>query len=172
MSLLEIVLLFLRMGSLSFGGGLTILAELQHELVDERGVMSERDFATAFALGQGTPGPGVLYLIPLGFKIAGVPGALAALVSFLVPPLVFQLVIAQQWERLTRSGWVRAVNRTLVPLSLGLVGASLHTLGTPLLTDAANVLALVLAATAALTFRVSPPVIVLGAGILAIVGLL
>ncbi|MEK7863968.1 MAG: chromate transporter [Chloroflexota bacterium] len=172
MSLLEIVLLFARMGALSFGGGLSVLAELQRELVEERAVMSELEFATAFALGQATPGPGILYLIPLGFRIGGVPGAAAALLSFLVPPLLFQIVVAQQWERLTRAGWVRALNRTLVPLSIGLIGGSLHTLGTPLLGDPVNVLGLVLAATAAVVLRANPAVIVLGAGVLGVLGVL
>ncbi len=172
MSLLEIIALFARMGALSFGGGLSVLAELQRELVEDRAIMSEREFATAFALGQATPGPGILYLIPLGFRIGGVPGAVAALLSFLLPPLLLQIVVAQQWERLTRAGWVRALNRTLVPLSLGLIGGSLHTLGTPLLTDPMNVLGLVLAATAALMVRANPAVIVLGAGALGWLGVL
>ncbi|HET7701180.1 MAG TPA: chromate transporter [Candidatus Limnocylindria bacterium] len=172
MSLLEIVALFARMGALSFGGGLSVLAELQRELVEDRAIMSEREFATAFALGQATPGPGILYLIPLGFRIGGVPGAAAALLSFLVPPLLFQILVAQRWEQLSRAGWVRAINRTLVPLSLGLIGGSVHTLGTPLLGDPMTVLGLVLATTAALMVRTSPAVIVLGAGLLGLVGVL
>lgn len=164
MSVGEIVLLFLRLGAVSFGGGLSVLAEVQREVVEERGALTEEEFATAFALGQATPGPGILYLVPLGYRLAGVPGAIAALASFLVPPLFFQLVVARQWDRLHRSGWVRATNRALVPISIGLVGASLHTLGSPLLGDPLDAAWLVVATAAALASRVTPTLVVLGAG--------
>lgn len=171
MSLTDVALLFARLGALSFGGGLSILAELQRELVDTRGVLTQQQFATAFALGQATPGPGVIYMVPIGYGIAGVPGAVVALAAFLTLPLLLQLLVAGQWERLVRSAWMRAVNRALVPISIGLVGASLHSLGTPLLGDPLDVAGLLAAAVAMLRFGVSPPVVVLGAGALGLLGL-
>jgi chromate transporter len=171
-SLVDIGLLFARLGALSFGGGLSILAELQRELVDARGVLTQQQFATAFALGQATPGPGVIYMIPIGYAVAGVPGAVVALLSFLTLPLVLQLVVAGQWERLVRSSWVRALNRALVPISIGLVGASLHSLGSPLITDPVNVAGLLVGAAVSLALGVSPPVVVLGAGLLGLLGVL
>lgn len=172
MNLLDLALLFFRLGAVSFGGGLSVLAELQHELVEQRAAVTQQQFATAFALGQATPGPGVLYLIPLGFYVAGAPGALVAIVSFLLPPLLLQVVVARQWETLSRSPWIRAVDRALVPISVGLIGGSLHALGTPLLTSPSNILGLALASVALLVFRVSPPVIMLGAGLLGLLGVL
>ena len=172
MSLLDLALLFLRVGLVSFGGGTSVLSELQRELVDGRAVMSRQQFVTAYALGQATPGPGILFLIPLGFYAAGAPGAVIALVAFILPPLVLQIFVAAQWERLSRSPWIRALDRTLVPISVGLIGASLHALGSPLLADPASLLGLIVAAAAMLIFRPSPALVVLAAGALGLLGVI
>lgn len=172
MTLLEIFFVFLRAGAASFGGGTAALGGLRHDLVDQHPVMSARQFQDAYALGQATPGPGVLYLIPMGFYAAGAPGAVVALVAFLTPPLVLQVVVASQWERLSHSPWIRAIDRTLVPVSIGLIAASFHALGAPLLSEPAAVAALVLAMTVSLVFRTTPALIVIAAGLLGSLGVI
>ncbi len=172
MSVFDVALLFLRVGVVSFGGGTSVLAELQHELVDQRGALTQQQFQTAYALGQATPGPGILFLVPMGFYVAGAPGAVVALVSFLVPPLLLQIVVASQWERLSRSPWIRALDRTLVPISVGLIGASLNALGLPLLATPTEIVAVVGGMLLAVVFRVNPSAIVLGAGVLGFLGIL
>lgn len=172
MSLLDLALVFLRAGAASFGGGTSALGGLRHDLVDHYPAMTARQFQDAYALGQATPGPGILYLIPMGFYAAGAPGAVVALVAFLAPPLVLQVVVASQWERLSRSPWIRALDRTLVPISIGLIAASFHALGTPLLSEPAAVAALVLAMSVSLVFRPTPALIVIAAGLLGLLGVI
>lgn len=172
MSLSDIALLFLRAGVVSFGGGSSALPELQHVLVDQRAALTQQQFLTAYALGQATPGPGILFLVPMGFYAAGAPGAVVALIAFLVPPLFLQIFVASRWERLSRSPWIRALDRALVPISVGLIAASLNTLGLPLLGDPLTVLWVVLAAFIAVILRPSPALIVLGAGLLGLLGVL
>jgi chromate transporter len=172
-SLLDIIILFGRLGAVSFGGGgASVLPELQHELVVRAGAVTERQFLNAYALGQATPGPGILWLVPLGSYIAGAPGAVAALVSFIAPPLLLQVFVAAQWERLSRSPWTRALDRSLVPISVGLIGGSVFALGSPLLPVPAHAAGAALAALISLRWRISPAVFVLGAGALGILGVL
>jgi chromate transporter len=170
-SLFDMALLFLRVGAVSFGGGTSVLAELQHELVDQHAALTQRQFLTAYALGQATPGPGILFLVPMGFYAAGAPGAVVALVAFLIPPLFLQVIVASQWERLSHSPWIRALDRTLLAVSVGLIGASLHALGVPLLADPRTVIAVIVAALIALILRPTPAFIVLGAGLLGVLGI-
>lgn len=172
MSVFDVALLFLRVGVVSFGGGTGVLAELQHELVDRRGALTQQQFLTAYALGQATPGPGILFLVPMGFYAAGAPGAVVALVSFLFPPLLLQMIVASQWERMSHSPWIRALDRTLVPISVGLIGASLHALGLPLLTTPLEVVGIVTAMLLVVVFRVNPSFIVIGAGVLGLLGVI
>ena len=172
MSLVDIALLFLRVGAVSFGGGTSVLAELQRELVDQRAAVSQQQFFTAYALGQATPGPGILFLVPLGFYAAGAPGAVVALVAFLAPPLLLQVVVTRQWERLSRSASIRALDRTLIPISVGLIGASLYALGAPLLHDPRAVIGIIVSAVVVVLVRPNPALVVLGAGLVGTLGVL
>jgi chromate transporter len=169
-NLVDIALLFLRTGVVSFGGGTSVVADLQHELVDRTGVLTRDQFFTAFAIGQATPGPGILYLVPLGFYAAGVAGAAVAFVSFMIPPMLLQIVVASRWERMSGSPWIRAADLALIPISVGLIGASLFSLGSPLIGSPAEVLGVLVALAVSLRFRVTPSLIVLAAGILGVLG--
>ena len=171
MSPLDLALVFLRTGLVSFGGGTSVIADLQHELVDRTATITREQFLTAFALGQATPGPGILYLLPLGYYAGGTAGAAIALVCFMLPPMFLQVVVASQWERMSGSSWIRATDRALVPISVGLIGASLFSLGTPMLGDLKTVIAITLTTVLAVVFRPNPSLLVIGAGVLGVLGL-
>jgi chromate transporter len=171
-TLVDLAILMLRLGALSFGGGVTVLPEMQRELVSVRGAMTANDFGTAYALGQATPGPGTLYLIPIGFRVAGVYGALVAVIAFIAPPIVLQVLVAGHWDRLSRNRWIQAVDKTIVPISIGLIGASVLVLGRPLLPEPASIAGLAIAALAVLRLGVSPTLVVLATGVLGLLGVL
>ena len=170
MNLVELALLFARTGVVSFGGGTSVVADLQHELVDRTSAVTREQFFNAFAIGQATPGPGILYLVPLGYYAAGVAGAAVAFVSFMIPPMLLQIVVASRWERMSGSSWIRATDRALVPISVGLIGASLFSLGSPMLASPMSVIGIVIAAIVGIVFRPTPSLIVLAAGILGLLG--
>ena len=170
MSLVDIALLFLRTGVVSFGGGTSVIADLQHELVDRTGTLTRDQFFTAFAIGQATPGPGILYLVPLGYYAAGVAGAAVAFVSFMIPPMLLQIVVASRWERMSGSPWIRATDRALIPISVGLIGASFFSLGSPMLVSPMSMAGIVVAALVGIVFRPTPSLIVLAGGLLGLLG--
>jgi chromate transporter len=167
MELTDLALLMARLGALSFGGGLAVLAEMQRELVDVHGAMTARDFASAYALGQASPGPGILFVIPVGYFAAGWAGAIVATTAFLAPPLTIQMLAARHWATLSRKRWIRTFDHALLPISVGLTGAGLFAISRPLLGEPLSVAGIGLSTVLLLVFRVSPTIIVLGAGALA-----
>ena len=54
--LLNMFLLFFRIGAVTFGGGYAMLPILQRELVENRDWTTEEELADYFAIGQCTPG--------------------------------------------------------------------------------------------------------------------
>lgn len=170
MSLIDLAILFLRTGLVSFGGGTSVVADLQHELVDRTGALTRDQFFNAYAIGQATPGPGILYLVPLGYYAAGIVGAVVAFVSFMIPPMLLQIVVASQWERMSGSPWIRATDRTLVPISVGLIGASVFSLGGPMLSHPVQLFGILVAAGIGVLFRPTPSLVVLAGGLLGLFG--
>ena len=77
MSLLEFFLINLKVSLITFGGSAP-LPLLQDELVRQRGVLLDQDFASAMAIGLITPGPNGLFVVPVGYFVGGIPGALIA----------------------------------------------------------------------------------------------
>ncbi len=90
-SLLALASIFLRIGTFSFGGGLS--GWIYREIVQARGWMTEDDFMSGVAVSQIMPGANVANLtIYVGHRLRGLPGAVTAIVALLTVP--FFAVIA------------------------------------------------------------------------------
>lgn len=164
MSPVEIALVFGRLGLMSLGGGLAVLAEMKREIVDVHAWTTNADFWNAYALGQITPGPCLLFVIPLGYRIGGPLIALVATLAFLVPPAVLMFVAALTWRRVRGSPHATRLARALRLLTLGLVAAGLVSIARTSLVDVPSVV-LGLACIGALwSGRVNGTAVVLGAG--------
>ena len=93
--LLELYLTFVKIGSVTFGGGYAMLPILERELVDKRGWTTMDDLRDYFSIGQCTPGIIAMNVSTfIGEKRGKVPGAIAASAGFLTVPIVIILIIA------------------------------------------------------------------------------
>jgi len=93
MEILKRVLVFLKVGAVSFGGGWTIVGLLREEIVSA-GLMGEDAFQRAVAIAQITPGPVALNVATLaGWETAGWIGSVIATLSVLAVPIA-AIVIA------------------------------------------------------------------------------
>jgi chromate transporter len=168
---LQVFLTFFRLGLLAWGGGQAILAEMQRETTGN-GWLTDQQFLEAYAIGQMSPGPGTLYVVPMGYQAAGVPGAFAATVGFFLPTITIGLGLILIWHRLRESRWPSAIRDALLPVGVGLVLASVVTIGRAALTDLTGV---AIAFGSALIFwrtSLPPTLVVLTAGALGALGVL
>ena len=93
--LLDLYLVYMKIGFINFGGGYAMLPLLERELVTRRGWTTMDELRDYFAIGQCTPGLIALNVSTfIGSKRKGVPGALAAMLGFLTGPISMILVIA------------------------------------------------------------------------------
>lgn len=91
----ELFCVFARVGVCTFGGGYAMLPMLQRELVDARGWATESELMDYYAIGQCTPGViAVNTATFMGYKKAGVRGAIAATAGMVFPSLVIITIIA------------------------------------------------------------------------------
>ena len=91
MNLLELALYFALLSLLSVGGLPSVMPEMQRYVVELKGWLTPSDFIQAFAVGQAAPGPNVLITSLIGWKVAGLAGALVALGAMCFPAAVLAL---------------------------------------------------------------------------------
>jgi len=112
--------IFAPLSLLAIGGLIPLLPEIQRVLVVEHGLITARAFAEAFALAQPAPGPNILSMALVGFRIAGPLGLLAALGGMLLPAAVLAWLVGGWLSRNAERPGVKAFRQGLVPLALGL----------------------------------------------------
>jgi chromate transporter len=165
---------FLLLSPMSIGGAITTVPEMHRFLVAQTGWLSETEFTTSIALAQAAPGPNILFVAVLGWNVAGLAGAAAAMAGIMLPSTLLTLT-ATRWARANREHIaVRAFSVGMMPLTLGLIIATGWLLALPFLRaddTRWSTLALI-AVTVLLTLktRLSLVWMVLGGGVLGALG--
>jgi chromate transporter len=131
MTLLELTLYFCLLSLISVGGIPSVLPEMQRYVVEVRGWIPAEEFIQLYAIGQAAPGPNVLIASLVGWKIAGVGGALLTLAAMCGPAAIVAWWVAGLWERFKDSPWRLVIQRAMAPLVVGLVLAGGFVLATP-----------------------------------------
>lgn len=124
MSLAVLLLVFMRIGLLTIGGGLAALPLLYDEVV-VGGWISSEEFADMLAISQSTPGPiGVNMATFVGYQAGTVAGALTATCGMVLPSIVIILLIARFVDDYERRPAVRHILSALRPTAIGLIAAA------------------------------------------------
>ena len=123
-SLIALAVVFAPLSLLSFGGGNAVIADIAQQAIAVQGWTSEREFADLFALSRAAPGPGSMLAALIGWKAAGVTGALVATLAFYLPSALLVFAAARLWGRWRGSAWHSAIERGVAPVAAGLFLAS------------------------------------------------
>ncbi len=121
---LDMFLMFAQLSLVAVGGANVLAPEMHRQMVLNRHLMDEATFSQLLALAQAAPGPNILSGSIMGYWVGGVPGLLGATMGLLGPTAVLAWVIAGLTKRLAHAPWLKPAQSGLVPLALGLVGAS------------------------------------------------
>src|SRR2546430_9939446 len=120
-TLLALTLVFAPLSLLSIGGGASLLADIEHQSVGVHAWTTQREFADLFAISRAAPGPGTMLSTLIGWKVAGLPGALTATIALYLPSSLLVHGLARLWGRWRGSVWHSAVERGLSPIAAGLI---------------------------------------------------
>jgi chromate transporter len=123
-TLLTILLHFGLLSLAAVGGGNSAIPEMHRQAVEVSHWMTDRQFADLFAISQAAPGPNFLISTLIGYHVAGIPGALVATFGMCGPSSVLAYFVSGTWERFKDARWRIAVQNGLIPVSVGLIGAS------------------------------------------------
>ena len=130
-TLVELGLVFLKIGSVLFGTGYVLVAYLKGELVNDTFGLTNTQLMDAVAAGNLTPGPilstasfiGYLLKPPGWEEVLGLPGALVASVGIFLPSFFFVLLLAKVLWKLRSSPRMGAFLDAVNVSSVGLMAA-------------------------------------------------
>lgn len=152
----DIALFFFGVGAFSFGGGLSMLAFMQEQVVNQLQWLTAREFLDGLALGQLTPGPILMVAAFVGYKLAGVAGALAAAAAIFLPSFVLMLALLPWLARIKQWQWMRAALNGIVPAVIGVLVVALGGMLTAAATDVFTSLIVIATVFALYVWRVGP----------------
>jgi chromate transporter len=156
MILADLAVTFALLSLISFGGMPAVMPEMQRLVVEVKAWTSEAEFIQLFAIAQAAPGPNVLIVSLIGWKAAGLPGAVVALLAVCGPAAVLSWWVADLWERFKESPWRIAIQKAIAPLVVGLTLSGGFVLITPSTPDWRLWAIAAASATALLTLKINP----------------
>ena len=123
--LVQFVGYFLRLGTVGFGGPIALAGHMQQDLVDERGWIRKEDYVEGLALAQLAPGPLAAQLaIYLGYIRAGVLGATAVGVAFVLPSFLMVLGLSAAYVRYGGLPWMQGMFYGIGAAVIGIIARS------------------------------------------------
>ena len=158
-TLLRLALVFGLLSVLGFGGGKGIIPQMHNDAVQYGWATSEQ-FAQFYTIGKLVPGPTTIFSALVGYNAAGIPGAVIAAAAMFIPSTILMMIMGALWKRFEGSKWKDTVSIGLEPIIIGLVWASVVTIGRGALHGIpAYVIALVVTA-AMLRTKIGAPVLI------------
>lgn len=160
---------FFSIGAVTFGGGYAMIPLIERELCEQKRWLTEKDMLDVLAAAQSIPGAVAINTASLvGMRLAGVRGALAALLGMVLPSFMVILVVAGVLYQFVHVELVARAFAGMRAVVLGLLASVVLSVGKGAVKDTWSGL-IALGALVGVVWGVHPVLVLLGAGALGIV---
>jgi chromate transporter len=122
--LVALALIFSQLSLLAFGGGNTIVPEMQRQVVEVEHWMSAQEFTALFALAQAAPGPNLMIVPMIGWRVAGIVGLIVASVANFLPSSLVTILAVRAWDKHKEHPLRSIVQAGLLPMTAGVLAAT------------------------------------------------
>jgi len=128
-SLRQLIVYFLQLGTIGFGGPVALVGYMHRDLVENRNWISEEDYKEGLALAQLAPGPLAAQLgIYLGFVHYRVIGATLCGLAFIIPSFIMVVVLGMIYQQFGGLPWMQAVFYGIGAAVIGIIFMSSYKL--------------------------------------------
>ncbi len=122
---LELLYCYLKIGFFGFGGGYTMLSLIQHEVVVQRGWITNAALSDIIAISQMTPGPiAINSATYIGYTVAGFWGSVVATAAVCLPSLTLMVLITKFFIKLKDNRYMECVMVAMRPAVIGMIAAA------------------------------------------------
>ena len=168
--LLSLFLTFAKIGSITFGGGLTMLPLLTREIVEKKKWATEEELLDYYAVGQCTPGIiAVNTATFIGYYHAGVLGGIFATLGMVAPSIVIITIIASVLQNFMDYPIVTSALTGINAIVCALLSHTVITLGRKSLVNVISVVLFIIGIVACFVFDITPILLVIFGGIVGII---
>lgn len=165
--IIEIFFAFLKIGPVTFGGGYAMIPVIEREIVDKKKWIKREDVADVLVIAQSVPGAIALNSATfIGFSIAGIQGAVAALLGVLLPTFLIVIGLSVVFISLHGNPLVDAAMQGMSAAIVALIIFAAFKIGQSAIFDKTTMMTALVTA-AILYFLNLNPVLVIGLGIAA-----
>ena len=133
--LVTMALTFATTALVSVGGIAAMIPEIHRQAVGVYGWMDDAQFATTFAISQIAPGPNILLMSLVGWRVAGFVGMMVATLATVIPTSLVALAAHRAEVRLKSANWYAVMRRSLPPIVVGLIVAAATVTGRAAIND-------------------------------------
>ena len=128
-SLKQLVVYFLKLGTIGFGGPVALVGYMHRDLVEKNKWISDEDYKEGLALAQLAPGPLAAQLsIYLGYVHYRILGATLAGIAFVLPSFIMVLGLGYAYVRAGGLPWMQAVFYGIGATVIGIIAVSSYKL--------------------------------------------
>ncbi len=168
LSLSRMALLFLKIGAIGFGGGMAVIALMEHEFVEKRRAIPADEFLHGVGLGQILGPFAVNAAFFVGYQCHGLTGAVVSTVAFLIPSVTIVILLSFLYFRYHTILALQGVLLGLGPIVIALILAAAWSMGKKVMSRWPAV-ALGVAGLVTGTLRLNAVWVLLTAGVLGLV---
>ena len=121
---LQLAWTFMTVALFSMGGANSLVPEFHRQVVDARGWVSDGQFAQLVAIAQIAPGPNMLVVSLIGWKVAGFQGLMAATLGLVAPTAALALAAGRRLEAWRQTSWLAKERQAKATVVVGLMAAA------------------------------------------------
>ena len=167
-SIMQLAGIFLKIGALTFGGGLAMVTLVQEQVVDQMHWLTSREFLDGLSLGQLTPGPTLMIAAYVGYKVAGLTGAAVSALAMFLPAFILMLSLLPVLERFRHLRWITPAMSGVSAAVIGCLVVTLMQLLPHAAPDTSSRFVLLITALVLCRWRLPPLPLIVAAGLIGI----
>lgn len=168
--LLELFIIFCKIGGFTFGGGYAMLPIIQKEIVEKRNWSTDEEIIDYYAIGQCTPGIiAVNTATFIGYKRKGIIGAIFATTGMVFPSLVIIITIAKFFKHFQNYSFIQNAFGGIRIVVVALIVNTVVNMYKQSVKDSIGIIIFILAFTAISFMNISPITIIIVSALIGII---
>ncbi|MDQ1913612.1 chromate transporter [Paenibacillus sp. GD4] len=167
--LAQIFWTFFKIGPVTFGGGYAMIPLIEREVVERRNWVKSKDIADLFAISGSIPGAIAFNSASfIGFRIAGIPGAIAATVGVLLPTFAIIIALCILLLKVQDHPKIEAAMRGIRATTVALIVYAGIKIGKTAVLDKATLVTMLMTVLVLVFSNVNPVLVIIGGALVGI----